>query len=90
MCAPNCSDSMNSSLFLQYDLHDSGEETLTCVSSKIHRLQQYKRILSCVLHPVPQVSLYFLHIAAGIGTSNILRRFFMISLNSSSSGSTKK
>ena len=35
--------------FLQYDLHDSREQVLPCVSSKIHQLQQCKRILSCVL-----------------------------------------
>ena len=38
-----------SHLFLQSDLHDSSVKTLPCVSSKIHRLQQCRRILSCVL-----------------------------------------
>ena len=35
ICAQNCCDSVNSFLFLQYDLRDSCEEILPCASSQI-------------------------------------------------------
>ena len=78
MSAPICSDSMNSSLFLQCDLQDSCEEILPCASSSVFVLCS---------STVRQVSLYISRwslqdIAAGIGTSNFLRAFFTVPLNS--------
>ena len=49
ICALDCGDLMNSNLFLQCDLHDICEELLSFGFSWVRQLQQYKRILSCVL-----------------------------------------
>ena len=87
---------MNSYLFLQYDVHDSCYEIIPCAFSQTRRPQQYKRILSCVLQWRSRFPCFFgtmkfyKGIAAGIGISNFLRAFLMVSLNSSSSGSMKK
>ena len=86
---------VNSYLFLRCGLHGSSSETLPCVSSKTRRLQQYKHILSCVVqlrHKFPradEVEFYKALLPAS-EFPTFYERFFIMSLNSSSSSSLKK
>ena len=86
---------MNSCLFMRCGLHGSCSETLPCVSSQIRRPQQQKHISSCVVqlcHRFPcadEVEFYkALLLASEFPT--FYEHFFIIRLNSSSSGSKKK
>ena len=82
-------------LLQRCDLHDTYKELLPIGFSWIRRHRQYKHIWTCVSQILRQVSprqftVLLQRIAAGIGISNFPRTFFMVCLNSSSSGSMKK
>ena len=92
-CEQDCNDLENSSLCQWYDIGDVCVQLLPALVSCFRRHQQHKHILSCVIQYCGGSPLLFIGIlqgiAAGIGTSNLVRAALMLSLNSSSCGSIK-
>ena len=83
---------MNSILFLQYGPHDNSVSYFPYAILWIHQLPEYTQVLFLILMDAPLAQFFMIlqGKAGAIDVSNFLRAFFMVSLNSVSSGSMKE
>ena len=94
-CGPNCNGSVNLFLLQRYDLRDhlcGTPSNRILIVSSASTIQAHLVLLFPILRQVSprQFTGVLQGIADGIGTYNFLRAAFIVSLNSSSSGSMKK
>ena len=92
---PNCNGSMNLILLQRCDLHDTWcgiPSNRILIDSSASTIQACLVLCFAILRQVSprQFTGVLQRIAGGIRISNFLRAFFMVCLNSSSSGSMKK
>ena len=93
-CEPNCNVVVNCHPFLQYGPHDDSVDSSIrsledSLASKIHASFDLMSLVLPRVSPCLHFLLVLQEIAGGIGVSNFMRAFLMVSLNSLSSGSMK-